>query len=325
MTATLITVVIPLYNKENEVSRSLRSVLSQSVKDIEIIVVDDGSVDNGRKTVLTFNDPRIRLVGQKNAGVSAARNRGIAEAGSDMVAFLDADDEWCPNFIETVLRLRERFPECAVFATSYTYRYNDGNNRTVIIRGLADSACECILRDYFLVAAQSDPPLHSSSVAVKKSAITAIGGFPVGITIGEDLLTWARLAARYEIAYCRSPLAVFWAPLKNEDREQRVPETPDRVAMGLVELMAEARPEHAAGLRLYVALWHRMRASVYLKFNLTAESRREIVYSIGYAGLSLRLFILMLISYFPGTLPARLQNAISIAFQKRRSAKLKRI
>lgn len=317
----LVSVVIPLYNKEKEVSGSLRSVLSQSVTDIEIIVVDDGSVDNGREMVFAFNDPRIRLVGQKNSGVSAARNRGIAEACSDKLAFLDADDEWRPDFIETVLRLSARFPECGVFASGYIYRYSDGNTRSAIIRGLEDGTCEGILRDYFRVAAQSDPPLCSSSVAVRKNAITAIGGFPEGITIGEDLLTWARLAVRYEIAYCRSPLAVISAPLRKEDREQRLPETPDRVAMGLVRLMAEVRPEQAAGLRQYVALWHRMRAAVYLKFNLTAESRREIGYSIEYAGLSLRLLILMLLGYLPGTLPARLQHAINTTLQKIRSVK----
>jgi glycosyltransferase involved in cell wall biosynthesis len=317
----LVSVVIPLYNKEKEVSGSLRSVLSQSVTDIEIIVVDDGSVDNGREMVFAFNDPRIRLVVQKNSGVSAARNRGIAEACSDMVAFLDADDQWRPDFLETVLRLSERFPECGVFASGYIYRYSDGYTRSAIIRGLEDASCEGILRDYFRVAAQSDPPLCSSSVAVRKSAITAIGGFPEGITIGEDLLTWARLAVRYEIAYCRSPLAVISAPLRKEDREQRLPETPDHVAMGLVRLMAEVRPEQAAGLRQYLALWHRMRAAVYLKFNLTAESRREIGYSSEYAGLSLRLLILMLLGYLPGTLPARLQHAINTTLQKIRSVK----
>jgi glycosyltransferase involved in cell wall biosynthesis len=321
MIKPLVSVIIPLFNKEKEISRSLRSVLSQSVKDIEIIVVDDGSVDKGREMALTFNDPRIRLICQENSGVSAARNRGISEAGSDLVAFLDADDEWRPNFLETVLSLSERFPKSSVFATSYTYRYNDDNNRTAIIRGLEDDSCEFILRDYFRVASQSDPPLNSSTVAAKKSAIKAIGGFPAGINIGEDLLTWARLAVRYEIAYCRAPLVVFWAPLKNEDREQIIPDSPDRVAMGLVKLMEEVRPENEAGLRQYIALWHRMRASVYLKFNMTAESRREIEYSTGYAGRSLRLLILLLLSYLPGEMPARLQNALSIAFQKTRSVK----
>ena len=145
----------------------------------------------------------------------------------------------------------------------------------------------------------------------------------MGIIFGEDLLTWARLAVRYEIAYCRSPLAVYWAPLRNEDRQQKIPETPDLVALGLVKLMQEVRPEYVAGLRQYMALWHRMRASVYLKFNLIAESRSEIRYSTEYAGLSLRLLVLMLLSYFPWSLPARLQNAISVALQKIRSFKCK--
>lgn len=159
MNKPCISVVIPLYNKGNVVARSIKSVCQQTLADFEVIVVNDGSTDNGREIVRAFNDTRIHLIDQVNSGVSAARNRGIAEACADLIAFLDADDEWRPDFLETVLRLSERFPDCGVFATSYIYQYNDGNNRTAIIRGLTDSSCEGILWDYFSVATQSDPPL----------------------------------------------------------------------------------------------------------------------------------------------------------------------
>lgn len=319
MIEPLVSIVIPLYNKEKEVSRSLKSALSQTIADVEVIVVDDGSTDRGPDIVKDWQDVRIRLVRQKNAGVSTARNRGIAEARTELIAFLDADDEWHPTFIETVLHLRERFPECGVYATSYVHHQPGENDRTAIIRGLADESGEVILRDYFRIAAQSDPPFCSSSVAVKKSAIVAIGGFPIGVTIGEDLLTWARLAVYYEIAYFRSPQAVIWSPLPSEYRQHRPLQSPDRVAIDLIKLLTEVRTEHTESLRQYISLWHRMRAVVYLQFNLTAESRRELAYSVEYAGFSLRLLILMLLSYFPGTLPARLQYFMNTAFRKIRS------
>jgi len=94
-----------LYNMEKSIGRTLKSILMQTLQDFEVIVVDDGSTDDGAREVSKFDDPRICLIRQENQGVSAARSRGIREARSDLVAFLDADDEWLPTFLETILRL----------------------------------------------------------------------------------------------------------------------------------------------------------------------------------------------------------------------------
>ena len=92
-----ISVVIPLYNKELSIRRTIESVLSQSYSPYELIVVNDGSTDAGEKVVANFTDSRIRLINQDNRGVSAARNRGIAEAKSEHLCLLDTDDELLPN------------------------------------------------------------------------------------------------------------------------------------------------------------------------------------------------------------------------------------
>ena len=91
-------VVIPLYNKEVYIKNTLNSVLAQTIKDFEIIVVNDGSTDKSAEVVKSLSDPRIRLINQVNAGVSVARNRGINEAKADLIAFLDGDDEWKTKF-----------------------------------------------------------------------------------------------------------------------------------------------------------------------------------------------------------------------------------
>lgn len=247
----MISVVIPLFNKEATVARALRSVLAQTFQDFEIVVVNDGSTDNGAQRV--GGDSRIRLVNQPNAGVAAARNRGVAEARGEVVAFLDADDEWLPEFLETVCALMREHPQSEMFATLYFKVGPDGQRRPA---RLSDTD----LSDYFRVASASEPPVNASCVAVRKRALEEIGGFPIGIQSGEDLLTWARLAVRAPVAYRAEPLAVF-----HRDGDEavtgipmRFPDAGDPVGLGLREL--PQRPS----LREYRALWHKMRARVFL-------------------------------------------------------------
>lgn len=103
-----ISVVIPLFNKGPYIARTLDSVLKQTFQDFKVIVVDDGSTDDGAEIVRGFDDPRIQLIQQPNQGESVARNRGVDESLSDFVAFLDADDEWMPKHLETILKLIEK-------------------------------------------------------------------------------------------------------------------------------------------------------------------------------------------------------------------------
>jgi len=114
-----ITVIIPLFNKEKYITRALSSVLKQTMQDFEIIVVDDGSTDRGAQKVRMMEDHRIKLMQQPNRGVSAARNVGVQEAKTDIVAFLDADDEWTSEFLETILHLRDVYPGAGLYATAY--------------------------------------------------------------------------------------------------------------------------------------------------------------------------------------------------------------
>src|SRR5262245_2597869 len=102
-------VIIPLYNKENYIRNTLKCVLEQSFTDFEIIIVNDGSTDNGLKVVKEFTDSRIVIEEQTNKGVSAARNLGIEKAAGTMIALLDADDYWFPNHLEVLHALHTDF------------------------------------------------------------------------------------------------------------------------------------------------------------------------------------------------------------------------
>ena len=98
-----VTIIIPLYNKARQIERAIRSVLQQTFEDWHLIVVNDGSTDDGPKTVANIQDPRIELIHQSNAGPGATRNTGISRADTDYITFLDADDEWCPEFLDVTL------------------------------------------------------------------------------------------------------------------------------------------------------------------------------------------------------------------------------
>jgi len=279
-----ISVVMPLYNGAHDVLRAVHSVFQQQVADLELIVVNDGSTDGGEKIVRDLNDERIQIIDQNNKGVSAARNRGVAEAKGDLIAFLDADDEWKPDFLETIMRLYGNFTTCSVYATHYFYKEIDGTLRLPILRRVPPGIWEGILENYFETAAHSDPPLWSSAIAVKKSALLSAGGFPEGVSIGEDLLTWARLAMKCEIAYSKKQCAVFWLRAPLTGYPTRTPEIPDVVGERLRELLAQVHADKKKDFLQYLSMWHRMRASMFVQLedrtNAMVEIRKMAHYSM---------------------------------------------
>ena len=280
----MISVVIPLYNKEKQVARTLRSVLGQSFGDFEIVVVDDGSTDGSVSVVRSFDDRRIRIIGQSNDGVAAARNRGIAEARHDMIAFIDADDEWKPGYLQAQYDLMQAYPGCSVFVTAYEFRKLSGVEIPARFNGVSFGGNECGLLDkYFVTASRFDPPLWTSAVVVRKSAIESVGGFLVGAKSGEDLLTWARLACRYKIAYCLKPLATYCQGYSNP----RPPEARDMVGEQFEELYKE-NPDWP-GLKHYVAYWYKMRMCRCLAHRMWPASFMAFCKSLRYDPLQLRI------------------------------------
>ena len=116
-----ISVVIPLYNKEKAIARTLASVLNQTTSPAEVIVVDDGSMDNSLQVVQSIKDNRLRVIHKENGGVSSARNRGIREAKSKYVALLDGDDLWDPTFIEEQTKLIADFPDASMWGVNTAF------------------------------------------------------------------------------------------------------------------------------------------------------------------------------------------------------------
>lgn len=201
--------VIPLYNKGPYIARTIDSVLAQTVFDFEIVIVDDGSTDNGPDVVATYQDDRIRLIKQENQGVSAARNRGISEASSDFIAFLDADDEWEADHLETLLRLRSNFPQSGAFATAYVRLLKGRKVVFPNFQAIPPAPWEGVISDYFQAAALGAPPVWTSAVAIPSRVFKEVGLFQVGVCFGEDHDMWGRIALVRAIAFSWKGVAIY--------------------------------------------------------------------------------------------------------------------
>ena len=290
----MITVVIPLYNKEKTIATALNSVLAQTYHDFEVIVVDDGSTDDGADVVEGYTDARIRLIRQENAGVSAARNRGIEEAKGEYVAFLDADDEWMPEFLEEIVALQQEFPDCKAQATSYVQCQN-GEKKSIILNRLPFSGERGVLTNYFEVASHSNPPVCSICVCIERTLLQSLGGFPLGIKSGEDLLTWARIATRTHWAYSLKPCAVFNVEGYGvNERPKRIPAEVDVVGQEL-RLLWMAYPKQR-GMKHYIANWHKMRSSIYMRLGMRKKSLKEALISLRYNPLNYKVYAYIILN-----------------------------
>ncbi|MCM1567454.1 MAG: glycosyltransferase family 2 protein [Dehalobacter sp.] len=196
-----LSVVIPLYNKGSYIARAINSVLTQSFQDFEVVVVDDGSTDNGVEVVRRFGDPRIRLIAQENQGVSAARNKGVHEAATEFIAFLDADDEWTPIHLETIQRLREKHPEAGMYSTAFRILTSDGKLHLNKYRCMPEPPWEGIIPNYFRSSTIGYTPVNCSSVCMPKRVIVEAGGFPQGYWWAEDLDLFGRIALKHPVAF----------------------------------------------------------------------------------------------------------------------------
>lgn len=201
-------VIIPLYNKEAFIDDALQSVLKQQYQNFEVIVVDDGSTDNGSSCVSAIQDNRIQLIQQTNAGVSCARNRGIELAKGELVCFLDADDWYHPLYLETIVAMAKRYVEIDFFATGFLL-FND-LDAAAINWNSEYSADFQLIDDIYYHRRQHGGFFCTNSVAVRREFLAAFQPcFPPGESMGEDLDLWFRLAERSRLAYCQTPFVAY--------------------------------------------------------------------------------------------------------------------
>ena len=194
-----ISVIIPLFNKQTFIKKTLQSVLNQTFIDFEVILVNDGSTDASEDVVNSFNDERITLFSTPNMGVSHARNDGISKSNSECITFLDADDLWETNHLENLYRLYTNFPNCGLYATAYFKRYFNGKKINAQFNGISKTHFG-IIEDYFL-ASTIDSIAWSSAVMIPKRIFRELGGFDEEMRSGQDTDLWIRIALKESVAF----------------------------------------------------------------------------------------------------------------------------
>lgn len=217
------TVVIPLFNKAEHILRTLNSIAAQKYPADEIIIIDDGSTDQGPTLVKKAKIKNVKLIHQTNQGVSAARNNGVKLAKNDYVAFLDADDQWLPLFLDEIARLIIKFPEAKFFGTRYQIVSSENNFCDAKIKiGRLDPEGS-LLNNYFHIAAEGDLPFTMSSMVIQRTFFDDIGGFPLNEPIGEDQDLFCRVALNTAIAYSPNIHSLYHKDAQNQASKNNIP------------------------------------------------------------------------------------------------------
>jgi glycosyltransferase involved in cell wall biosynthesis len=216
----LFSIVIPLYNKEKHIAHAIESVLNQTIQNFEIIVINDGSSDLSADIVKKYADERIRLINQENHGVSYARNTGIKEAKSDLIAFLDADDEYKPFFLESILRLSITFPNAGLYATKFQVMKRYGKLVDPDFKFLP-LTYDGLIHNYFRSSIFGHFIISSSAVCIPKKIFIDIGMFNENSSYGEDSDLYGRIAIKYSIAYSNEVASIWYQNAENRSTKNR--------------------------------------------------------------------------------------------------------
>ncbi|MGY6560051.1 MAG: glycosyltransferase family 2 protein [Nitritalea sp.] len=308
-----ITVVIPLYNKAATIEATLQTVLDQQQAADEVLIVDDGSRDNSLEIIAqsaVAAQLPIRILRQENQGVSAARNTGWRAARHDWVCFLDADDLWEPDFLATLSELKKKCPEARLLASTYSFLSPKGQKRPAILRRLQlPQGALGYLDNYFEVAAHSNPPVWTSATALHREALEAVGGFPVGIKSGEDLLTWARVALRYRVAYAYRVLAYYRdnADMSVVSARRSID---DPVGAALLAELAHCPEALRTSYTLYLGRWLKSMGVVIFQQQDMPAARAKFREALPYTAEKFKIYIFYLLTYMPKRIRMSLYNVL---------------
>lgn len=217
MTNIHISIVIPLYNKQNSIAATLQSVFAQTYTNYEVIVVDDGSTDNSfavaKQVIGERLEVRGKVIQKANGGVCSARNLGIQEAKYDYIALLDGDDQWDEHYLEEQVKLIQDFPEAKLWGINFA-ELSKGELIRKLPTGFPDGY-RGYVENYFQMPGRISDLYCSSSVVISKEVFERVGYFDERIKYSEDIDMWYRIIANYPVAFYDQYMAWYLYDAEN--------------------------------------------------------------------------------------------------------------
>lgn len=197
-------IIIPLYNKEKTIQRTITSILSQNYSDFEAIIVNDGSKDKGFEKAKEVKDSRLIFIDKENGGVSSARNKGILASSGEWIIFIDADDILYPNALDVYNKLQSKYPEINVHCGSMNIgkKKYPQSEKTYLIKNLERATIYSVLRTGFAI-------LCTDSICVRRKCFDEVGMFNTNYSHGEDLDMWNRLNEKYIFSKAEETVAFY--------------------------------------------------------------------------------------------------------------------
>lgn len=235
----IVSIIIPTFNCELYIAETIASVLEQSFKDIELIVIDDGSTDRTREIVASFGDP-VRLITQRNAGVCAARNRGIKEAAGKYICLMDHDDYWFPEKLARQVRELQLSLEAGGVYSAFTLWHRDGANGTFpdprsfdlsIYPDDIDADFSGWIYHQFLV----DCWMLTSTAMFRTEVFAHCGLFDEALPYSEDWDLWLRISQHYPLIKLRRPYTLYRQHAHQGNRVNRDIDYRTRLLTGAVK------------------------------------------------------------------------------------------
>jgi glycosyltransferase involved in cell wall biosynthesis len=264
-----VSVVIPSFNMAAYLPDAVNSVLNQTYRNYELIVVDDGSTDNTAEVVDSFSN-KVNYQYQENSGVSVARNQGIQLAKGDYIAFLDADDLWSPVKLERQIEALNRFPNLGLVGCGYTVRdLSCTHMLSEIIRRNYPSREQL----YEALSISQIIPGCASGVLIKKQCFDHVGLFDPTLKIGEDWDMWLRIVSKYDAFFVEKILVTI-----RQSYSKTSIRTPSHEEMFVSKVIEKSVPRKYQK-RAYAALFARL-GSNDLTANRGVEGRKHLVESI---------------------------------------------
>ncbi len=310
-----VSVVIPAYNAERFVAKAIDSVLNQTYRDYEIIVVDDGSTDNTLEVLKSYGD-KVRYVRQSNKGASAARNTGIRHANGKYIAFLDADDVWFSQKLEKQVKVLDERPEFGLVYSNVEFPSRQ-NGVVQTQFDLKRPYSGKILSKLIVMNA-----IPTSTVVARKECFEKVGLFDESLVASEDHDMWIRIATRYDATYLEDPLMMnglhSGSLSRDEIRLQECNLAVTAKARKMQNVLGDA--DRVLIDRTYNEILVRL-SMLYIKNGMNESARGRLRESIARNVRKVDAYLVLIVAYLPNSFVLRCLDLLRLVLSNSSSLK----